>query len=222
MSGLYLWNPCDIWLYTKPLCNICQSHYEKIFHNWYSIYNISICTQSPLSCCVCYLLRHIVPTYLTTNPNPTFECAEKNVTQLISWNVWFHVFRVNEYKSIASEKTRIYCNIYTVCPSHKRPQLVTCTCEEGSAWDPWSRSTEGVRGMVCAPPTSVWALETWRGRSSKLWKASRWWRRTPMGEKERGKAVLKTMVWWFELVMSYFNMWLQWTETYPSGPERFG
>lgn len=62
----------------------------------------------------------------------------------------------------------------------QHPQLVTYTCEEGSAWALWSRSTEGVRGMVYAPPTSAWAPGTWRGRSSKLWRASRWQRRTQM------------------------------------------
>lgn len=110
--------------------------------------------------------------------------AEKNVKHLISWNVWFHVFWGNKSWAFQMIKRTLQHILYTVCTFHQHLQLVTCTCEEGSAWDPWSRSTEGVRGTVCAPPTSAWAPEMWRGRSSRLWKASKWWRRTQMGERE--------------------------------------
>lgn len=107
---------------------------------------------------------------------------------------------------------------------HQHPQPVTCTWGEGWAWAQWSRSMEVVRGMVYAQPTSALGPGMWRERSFKLWRASRWWRRTPMGKREGGG-----QHWYWDCVVlicsgnqCYVNMCLQWTQTYPSGPERPG
>ena len=109
----------------------------------------------------------------------------KIVTHLISWYVWLHVFRVNKSSFRRYVRGRLRHIRYTLCVSQQHLQLVTCTCEEVSGWAPWLRSMGGVRGTACAPPTLAWAPGMWRGRSSRLWKASRWWRKIQMGERVR-------------------------------------
>lgn len=109
----------------------------------------------------------------------------KIVTHLISWHVWLHVFRVNKSSFRRFDKGRLRHIWYTLCMSQQHLRRVTCTCEEVSGWAPWLRSMGGVRGTAYAPPTSAWAPGMWRGRSSRLWRASRWWRKIQMGEGKR-------------------------------------
>lgn len=136
---------------------------------------------------------------------------------------WISCLSMEKAISIVDDPAHRATRCVAFLTSHQHPQLVTCICEVGSAWDPWSRCMEGGRGTVCAPPTSVWAPETWRGRSSRLWKASKWWRRTQMGEKDC--TAFSTMLL-FEIRRGFIyflsTMCLQWAKTYSSGPKRSG
>lgn len=47
---------------------------------------------------------------------------------------------------------------------------------------PWPRSMGDASAMVWCPVTSAGVPRVWPGGCSRLWKGSKWWRRTKMGE----------------------------------------